>query len=145
MTDNKIYISWEDFHKDAKGLATLLKEQNHFNKVIAISRGGLIPAGIVTYELDIRNCETVNMSSYDDNYIRRDDTDIELSAKIADVDEHTIFIDDLSDSGRTFQILRQLFPKAKFASVYAKPQGQKYADIFYKEVPDDWIVFPWDL
>lgn len=141
----KMYISWQEFHNDAKGLAEKIKAENHFNKIVAISRGGLIPAGVVAYNMEINNCETVNMVTYDSSGMRLDDADIELSAKISEIDENTVFIDDLSDSGRTFQILRQLFPKAKFASVYAKPNGKKATDIYYKDVSDDWIVFPWDL
>lgn len=141
----KIYISWEEFHRDAKALAELIKKEKHFNKIVAVSRGGLIPAGVVAYNTDIRNCETVNMASYDGANLRRDDADIELSAKISEIDEHTVFIDDLSDTGRTFQILRQLFPQAKFASVYAKPQGAHTTDFYCRDVPDEWIVFPWDL
>lgn len=102
-------------------------------------------AGIIAYELDIRNCETINMSSYDNNYDRRPDDKIELHADLSGVDEQTLIIDDLSDSGRTFRILRGMFPKAKFVSVYAKPQGAGEVDIYAERLPDEWIVFPWDL
>lgn len=141
----KIYIKWDEFHQHCKKLAEKIKNKGEFNKIVAVSRGGLIPAGVLAYELNIRNCETVNMSSYDENYTRRDDADIELHAAVTTVDEKTLIVDDLSDTGRSFRILRQLFPGAQFVSVYTKAQGKSTVDIYAEELPDEWIVFPWDL
>jgi xanthine phosphoribosyltransferase len=43
-------------------------------------------------------------------------------------------------------MLRQLLPKAHFATVYAKPLGRPVVDTFITEVSQDtWIFFPWDL
>lgn len=141
---NKLYISWQEFHQDAKNLAQLIKNNGEYNQIVAVSRGGLIPAGILAYELDIRNCQSINMSSYDGND-KRDDSAIELQADITGVDANTLIIDDLSDSGRTYRILREKFPSAKFITVYSKPEGASEVDICAKLLPDEWIVFPWDL
>lgn len=143
MTE-KLYISWEDFHQHAKQLAVKLKENGPWTKIVAVSRGGLLPAGILAYELDIRNVEVVNMSSYDGEK-QRSKTDIDIKSFVGEVDEHTIVIDDLSDTGNTFRLLRQEFPNAHFAAVYAKSKGKSFVDFYASEMPDKWIVFPWDL
>ena len=54
-------------------------------------------------------------------------------------------VDDLSDTGTTFKLIRVLFPKATLAAVYAKPVGLNYVDIYSLDIPDKWIVFPWDI
>lgn len=141
----KIHISWQDFHAHTKLLCQKIKESGSYNKIVAVSRGGLIPAGIVAYELDIRNNEAINFSSYDNQVERRPDSAIEISGNVGEVDEQTLIIDDLADSGRTFKILRQLYPKAKFVSVYAKERGALNTDIYAADMPDEWIVFPWDV
>ena len=143
MTE-KLYISWEEFHKHVKQLATKLKDAGQWNKIVAVSRGGLLPAGILAYELDIRNVEVVNMSSYDGDK-QRSQNDIDIKSFVGEVDEHTLVIDDLSDTGNTFRLLRQEFPKAHFAAVYAKSKGKVLVDFYVEEMPDKWIVFPWDL
>ncbi len=143
MSD-KIYISWEDFQNHSKCLAEKIRASKiYFNKIVAVSRGGLLPAGLLSYTLDIRNCETINMSSYDGSQMRSDE-EIEMSKTLQDIDSHTLIIDDLSDSGRTFRILRKLYPQAVFVSVYSKEKGKDAVDIFAQEMPDKWIVFPWD-
>lgn len=142
MSD-KIYISWEDFHNQVKALATKIKATGKFNRIVAVSRGGLIPAGILAYELDIRNCDVINMSSYDGEIKRQDDA-IEIKGLLADIDEKTLIIDDLSDSGRTLDLLHRQYPKAVRVCVYTKPNGQGACDIFAQNLPNQWVVFPWD-
>ena len=140
----KTYISWEKFHQDTKILAQKIQAYGTFDRIVAVSRGGLMPAGILAYLLDIRNCETINMSSYDDETYRSDE-EIEISCHITNADEHTLIIDDLADSGRTFNLLRKIFPKAVFACVYAKPHGKESCDLNALDIPDNWVVFPWDI
>ena len=119
----KLYISWDEFHRHTKQLAQKIKGKGSYNKIIAVSRGGLIPAGILAYELDIRNVEVVNMSSYDGDKQRTDD-EITIHTSVGDVDERTLVIDDLSDTGKTFKLLRPMFPKATLAAVYAKNKAR---------------------
>ena len=140
----KIHISWNEFHQHTKELASKIKESGEYNKIIAVSRGGLFPAGILSYELDIRNTQAVNISSYDGEQQRNDEAII-IDANVGKVDERTLVVDDLSDTGKTFQLLHQMFPGAKFVSVYAKPVGSAYVDIYAADVPDKWLVFPWDI
>lgn len=141
----KLYIKWDEFHQHTKKLCQKIKESGEYDKIVAVSRGGLIPAGIISYELNIRNSQAINISSYDNSYDRRDDADIEISCNAGEVNEKTLIVDDLSDSGRTFRILRKLYPRAKFVSVYAKATGAPDVDIYAEDMPDEWIVFPWDI
>ena len=39
---------------------------------------------------------------------------------------------------------RPLFPQARFVTVYAKPAGRSAVDVYAREMPDSWLVFPWD-
>jgi len=57
-----------------------------------------------------------------------------------------LLIDDLVDTGRTAQAVRQLLPRAHFACLYAKPAGRPIVDTFVKEFKQTkWIHFPWDI
>ena len=56
-----------------------------------------------------------------------------------------LIIDDLVDTGKTAQIVRDMFVGAHFATVYAKPEGRPMVDTFVTEVSQDtWVLFPWD-
>ena len=55
-------------------------------------------------------------------------------------------MDDLVDTGKTAKVVREMLPKAHFATVYAKPAGRPLVDTFITEVSQDtWIRFPWDM
>lgn len=143
MTE-KLHISWEEFHRDTRELCAKIKNSGNYDKIVAVSRGGLLPAGILAHELNIRNTAVVNMSTYDGD-VRRAAESFQLAAAgVGAVDEHTLVVDDLSDSGNTCNLLRPLFPQARFVTVYAKPAGRSAVDVYAREMPDSWLVFPWD-
>ena len=62
--DDKIYISWDEFHRDVRALCNKIREDGRYDKIIAISRGGMLPAGIIAYELNIRQTAVVNIATY---------------------------------------------------------------------------------
>ena len=59
-------VTWDQFHRDSRALAWRLNSEGPFAAMVAITRGGLVPAAIVARELEIRLIETVCISSYHD-------------------------------------------------------------------------------
>lgn len=147
MAANKTYrktypISWEQLHRDSKALAWRLLNMDYFKGIIAITRGGLVPAAIIARELDIHLVDTICVSSYD---WKDKKSDAELLKGVQTDGEGWLLIDDLVDTGRTAKMVRSMVPKAHFATVYAKPAGRPEVDTYITEVSQDtWILFPWD-
>jgi len=148
MASNKAFpVSWEQFHRDARALAWRLAGSGPFKGLVAITRGGLVPAAIIARELDLRLIETICISSYDD-YKNQAGLNIikPISAELAGDGTGLLVIDDLVDTGKTAREVRDMLPKAHFATVYAKPAGRPLVDTFITEVSQDtWIYFPWDM
>jgi len=141
-------VSWDQFHRDARALAWRLSSAGPFEAVVAITRGGLVPAAIVARELGIRVIETICVASYD--YDKQGTISIlkTVSEKIVGTDKGAgvLIIDDLVDTGATARVVREILPKAHFATVYAKPLGRPLVDTFVTEVSQDtWIYLPWDM
>ena len=137
-------VSWDQLHRDAKALAWRLTEGGPWRSVIAVTRGGLVPAAIVARELEVRLIDTVCVSSYD----HQDQGDLEVLKPVSDDQdgESLLIVDDLVDTGRTAQVVRKMLPEAHFATIYAKPAGRPLVDTFVTEVSQDtWILFPWDV
>lgn len=142
-------VSWDMFHRDARALAWRLADQGPFAAIVAIARGGLVPAAIVARELGVRAIETVCVASYD--HMARGEARIikgvgpDILALAGGEGGALLVIDDLVDTGQTARAVRGLLPKAHLATVYAKPQGRPLVDTFITEVSQDtWIFFPWD-
>jgi xanthine phosphoribosyltransferase len=141
-------VSWDQFHRDARALAWRLSTAGPFEAVVAVTRGGLVPAAVVARELGIRVIETICVASYD--YDKQGTISIlkTVSEKIVGTDKGAgvLIIDDLVDTGATARVVREILPKAHFATVYAKPLGRPLVDSFVTEVSQDtWIYLPWDM
>jgi len=134
-------VSWWELHRDAKALAWRLMSNGPYEGIIAITRGGLVPAAIVARELEIRLIDTVCIASYDDRTQGR----AQILKRVEGDGTGWLIIDDLVDTGATARLVREMLPKAHFATVYAKPAGRPLVDSFITEVSQDtWILFPWD-
>jgi xanthine phosphoribosyltransferase len=143
-------LSWDQFHRDARTLASrLVATAEPFSALVAIARGGLVPAAILGHELDIRLVETICIASYEGTERQANVRILKPAGRdIAFLGggDGVLVVDDLVDTGATAQALRQILPKAHFATVYAKPLGRPHVDTFVTEVPQDtWIHFPWEL
>ncbi|MFA4993939.1 MAG: xanthine phosphoribosyltransferase [Bdellovibrionales bacterium] len=142
-------VSWEELHRNAKALAWKLHDLGPWKGLIAVTRGGLVPAAIVARELDIRIIETVSIVGYEscagDPSHSHTANIVKHPANVGD-GAGWLVIDDLVDTGRTGNVVREILPKAHFAAIYAKPMGKPLVDTFVTEVSQDtWIYFPWDI
>ncbi|WP_420245401.1 xanthine phosphoribosyltransferase [Roseiterribacter gracilis] len=139
-------VSWEELHRNAKALAWRLLETHSWHGVIAVTRGGLVPAAIVARELDLRVIDTVCISSYDHQNQRGLQVLKGISADGIGDGAGWVVVDDLVDTGATAVEIRKMLPKAHLATIYAKPLGKPLVDTYVTEVSQDtWIHFPWDL
>ncbi len=144
------HVSWDQLHRDARALAWRLDGQGPDNGawrvVVAITRGGMAPAMIVSRELDIRMVDTISVKSYNHQTQSEPQVIKPPDMKLVGEGEGVLIIDDLVDTGRTLEVVRQVMPRAHVATVYAKPQGKPMVDTYITEVSQDtWIFFPWDM
>ena len=136
-------VTWDQLHRDARALAQRLLESEPFTGIVAITRGGLIPAAIIARELDIRLIECVSIVTYDEQ--NRGNPVVTKHPTAAGDGTGFLLIDDLVDTGTTARVVRGLLPKAHLATIYAKPAATALVDTFVTEVSQDtWILFPWD-
>ena len=143
-TKKSFPVSWEELHRTSKALAWRMLEIGPFAGIIAVTRGGLVPAAIIARELEVRLIDTACLASYHG----KSQSEVEVLKPPHSVGDGTgwLIVDDLVDTGETGKVLRSIMPKAHFATVYAKPLGRPIVDTFVTEVSQDtWIYFPWDL
>ena len=143
MTRSYLTVGWEQLHRDARSLAAKLMHLGPFKGIVAVSRGGLIPAAIVARELELRLVESVCVVTYHGETIGS--PTVTKFPDIAGDGTGFLIIDDLADTGTTARVVRGILPQAHYACVYVKPAGKDTADIYVAEVEQDtWILFPWD-
>jgi xanthine phosphoribosyltransferase len=135
-------VSWEELHRNAKALAWRLTGQTPWKGIVAVTRGGLVPAAVVARELELRLIDTLCIASYDEQKQGK----LNVLKRVEGDGEGWLIIDDLVDTGKTAKAVREMLPRAHFATIYAKPAGRPLVDTFVTEVSQDtWILFPWDI
>ena len=147
--EDEIIISWVELHRDSRHLSEVLHRKGPWKGIIAITRGGLVPAALVARELDIRLVDTICVTSYDAGAAgaaAQLQSEVTVLKGVAGDGDGYLLIDDLVDTGRTARVVRELLPKAYFATLYAKPAGRPVIDLCIKEFKQNkWIHFPWDI
>lgn len=141
-------LSWQDLYQDCLFLGEkILREKVNFTRIVAISRGGLIPARILSdfLQLPISN---IVISSYKNLKQLKEPEIIEVGN--FNLKNQTILIvDEVSDTGKTFKRALKYFQNQPLKKIftacpYIKPKTNFIPD-FYLKVIDAWIVFPYDL
>jgi xanthine phosphoribosyltransferase len=126
------FLVWQDIELACSKLVNQLKEAGILRRstsILAISRGGLVPASILAYSLNVPIAGSVRPDSVP--LVRSNRTDL-------------IVVDDICDTGVTFRRVRKWFPNALFIAPYLKPQGRSECALWSVELPKDvWAVFPW--
>src|SRR5512137_2689464 len=110
-------VSWDQFHRDSRALAWRLSGLGPFKALVAITRGGLVPAAIVARELNIRVVESVAVKSYDhqsQSGIKVLKPITEDLLKAAKTGGKILIVDDLVDTGATARVVRDMLPGAHF-------------------------------
>lgn len=143
MATHYYTVTWDQLHRDARALAWRVMALRPLKGIVAITRGGLIPAAIVARELDVRLIESVSVITYEEEAMG--EPRVAKPPSAAGDGSGFLVVDDLVDTGATARVVRGLLPRAHYCCIYAKPAGKPVIDSFVTEVSQDtWILFPWD-
>ncbi len=145
------HVSWDQLHRDSRALAWRMDHkgpgpEGEWKSVVAVTRGGMVPACIIARELNIRVVDSISVKSYD--HQSQSEASVLKAPDAEQMGDGTgvLIVDDLVDTGKTLEMIRTLYPKAHYVSVYAKPKGRPVVDTYVTEVSQDtWIFLPWDL
>lgn len=108
-------VSWHETHRDAVDLAARVAALGDWQGLIAVSRGGLVPAAVLSRALGLRVVETLCIASYD-GQTKGSVTVLKNAGPAVGDGAGWLMIDDLVDSGATAAAARRLFPTAVAAT-----------------------------
>lgn len=149
---DKLFISYDKINFYSRTIADRLKDEG-ITHVIGLARGGLIPATIISYKLDVPLLSYA-ISSYEDT-TKIDKFKVHQFIHFSDlkslkeVDPYVLVVDDICDSGDTMRYIRSKLTlaniKAQYATIFTKKKHREFLHHYGHVIPDDkWIVFPWE-
>ncbi|MCI6556625.1 MAG: phosphoribosyltransferase [Schaalia hyovaginalis] len=152
-------LTWELFGTASRELTTQIVESGWIPElIIAIARGGLIPAGAISYAMDVKACGTMNVEFY--TGVGQTLEEPVLLPPLMDVSamngKRVLVVDDVADSGKTLKMVMDLIAThglsldgeapvkvdARCAVIYKKPVSIIEPDYVWRNT-DKWINFPW--
>lgn len=142
-------LTWERFGVASRQLAQQVADSGFAAEiVIAVARGGLLPAGALAYALGTKAAGTLNVEFYSDiEETLPDPVVLEPMLDTAAIrGKRLLVVDDVADSGRTLALvmdmMRHYEADARSAVLYTKPRSILIPDYSWRET-ELWITFPW--
>lgn len=153
---SKRFYGWRHVDRACNNLAC---KYDHFlpRRIIALARGGLVPATIIANKLGVRHIHSLGLASYEmssDGIERPGEFNLyqalPTNAPRMNPDDVVLIVDDISDKGTTFKYAKEYIKQIVGGTVVTmsltiKPETQFKPD-YYDEVVDQeqWLVFPWE-
>jgi hypoxanthine phosphoribosyltransferase len=149
-------LFWYNIHNGIDLLLHDFKKQGYIpDAIIGLGRGGLIPATLLSYRLNIKSLFCYTLRSYSDDNKQTNEyiTVQEPGIGISDYkDKNVLIIDDLADTGETFIHARKVLQdkyglqNIKTASICIKANTKHIPDFYIQEYPaEKWLNFPWEI
>ena len=148
---NKQHLTWTQVEDLAIRLADRLPTS--YDVMLVITRGGMVPACIVSERLNLRNILVAAVMFYTEHE-RTLDKPIFLQFPADPLlnERRVLIVDDVWDSGRTIMAVRERVLDAggvpETAVLHFKPRRSSFAGVrpdYFVDETDAWIVYPWDV
>ena len=142
-------LTWEGFGVAIRELARVVVDDGFRpNLILSITRGGLVPAGSISYALGIKNMHIINVEFYTGVGER-----LPMPVVLPPVPpgvllsgQTVLIVDDVADTGETLHTVVDFcadhVAEARTAVLYEKPQSVVKCDYVWKRT-SEWISFPW--
>lgn len=142
-------LTWEGFGKASRELAQQVVDSGFEpDLILSITRGGLVPAGTISYAMGIKNLHIINVEFY--TAVGERLPLPVLLPPVPDVvdlsGQKVLIIDDVADTGETLRMVRdfcaQQVAETRVAVLYEKPQSVVKCEYVWRRT-SAWISFPW--
>lgn len=141
--DKRVY-TWAEVEDMAAAIAAGAKGHG-FNSIIAVSRGGLIPAYFVASRLGIKKIHTICLSAYEG--IHKGELKLESPMMpVIEKGDKVLVIDDICDTGETLAYIKAAYLYCVIYTATLINKNVIEPPNFYAEVLPlaTWAVFPWE-
>lgn len=150
MHPKLLHITWKKIQYLVEDIANKIENDDlRIDLIIAISRGGFVPARILSDQLRVKKLTCIQIEYYDSINKNKSEPNLIFPLNLDVSGYHVLLVDDVSDSGKSLiSALKHIQDKGtksvKTATVHIKPWTKFIPDYFSEEV-DKWIIYPWEI
>ena len=145
-------VSWGEVHRLCRRLSRMIRASGYQpDIVVAVGRGGYIPARLVCDALDIMALTSVKIEHYLSGLNKQAEAVIRYPLCVDIKDQSVLIVDDVNDSGDTLRLttehIQDFQPQeVRTAVMHDKRVTQFQVDYFAKRIIKwRWLVYPWAI
>lgn len=160
QAEDRENLTWQGFGDACRQIAEQIADSGWMpDLIVAIARGGMLPAGAISYALGVKANGAINVEFY--TGVGKTMLEPEILEPYMDISslegKRVLIVDDVADSGKTLKLIMDLIAKeglsmgsgtakvdARSATIYLKPTSVIKPDYVFKQT-DKWINFPWSV
>jgi hypoxanthine phosphoribosyltransferase len=141
-------VNWNDIYNILLELARILKHNQIVPEIIVgVSRGGWLPARVLSDLLDVPQLTSIRVEFYSEINQPNQKPIITQPVPLPIHQKQVLLVDDITDSGKSLQLakteLEKTANKIFTLTLYHKPWSCLTPDFYYKET-SKWVIFPWE-
>ena len=160
QAEDRENLTWQGFGDACRQIAEQIADSGWMpDLIVAIARGGMLPAGAISYALGVKANGAINVEFY--TGVGKTMLEPEILEPYMDISslegKRVLIVDDVADSGKTLKLIMDLISEkglsmggdsakvdARSATIYLKPTSIIKPDYVFKQT-DKWINFPWSV
>ncbi|QKR00384.1 phosphoribosyltransferase [Metallosphaera tengchongensis] len=145
-------VTWEDIVVLAEKLSEIIKNSYSPDVIIAVARGGLVPARLLADSLGVVDVLSLKVEHWITTANHTTEARIKYPYKVDLNDKKVLIIDDITDTGDSL-ILTSSYVKENFSPYSMKTATLQHIKTSSKFVPDyyaqeitewAWFMYPWN-
>ena len=160
QAEDRENLTWQGFGDACRQIAQQIADSGWMpDLIVAIARGGMLPAGAISYALGVKANGAINVEFY--TGVGKTMAEPEILEPYMDISslegKRVLIVDDVADSGKTLKLIMDLISEkglsmggdsakvdARSATIYLKPTSIIKPDYIFKQT-NKWINFPWSV
>jgi uncharacterized protein len=146
-----VYLSWHDFEELISKI--IFKLNTPYDAIIVVTRGGIIPGGMIAEALKMKDVLTAAVNMPEDHNLRSKISwprFLQFPADNLLTGRKILVVDNLWNQGRTIMAVRGRIETAggypELAVVHWKPESSYFPEDepdYYGAITEDFIHYPW--
>jgi hypothetical protein len=142
--------SWEELHEVIKEIAMKIKKDNYQpDMVIALSRGGLVPARLICDFMIIKDLTSVQVDHWGITATKNGKAHLRYPISADLSGKKTLIVDDITDTGESMMIAKEFVEKLspqeiRTSAIFHIKTSKFVPDYYGKQIDWIWVIWPWN-
>jgi len=149
----KVFLTWKDIEDKISIITSQIRSSgNKIDCIIAIGRGGMVPARLLADSMNIHTLYMYPVKLYEDNKMHKSEKGISLESFKHDIEgKNCLLVDDIYDTGETIittinELVYNKFKSLKIATLMSFETKLDYCgELLNSTIEKRWYVFPWEI